>query len=299
MTRKHYAQQPVLFEEAKKVKRGHITPKVEIRAHQSEDKSDNGTNAFLAGPSECCTCAYLEPLLMALLQLSSHLPIQPPFQSTIDDKMMRSSHHEEHPFSEDSRSSTDVEEGLISEKRPEDWHTANPRPQRRFPSTHWLFDAFLLLTITGLLIERFKYPPRPLSITSDITGFSSTFTSRIVSFVPDLSFVPSNTSTFWDASVREKWLSIVPRGLGYVKVEHPEDYTDLPTPIHDYPNETVYTTAMPHQLHCLYNILEVYSAITSENPHKVPTELTFHLRHCFEYVRSLFTVRCGSADSNL
>ena len=41
-----------------------------------------------------------------------------------------------------------------------------------------------------------------------------------------------------------------------------------------------------------YNILEVYSAITSSNPHNVPTEMTFHLRHCFEYLR-LSIMCCG------
>lgn len=64
---------------------------------------------------------------------------------------------------------------------------------------------------------------------------------------------------------------------------------------------------MPHQLHCLvsiviwllpclpssntlthitqYNILEVYYAIAGDNPRNVPTEMTFHLQHCFEYLR--------------
>lgn len=63
------------------------------------------------------------------------------------------------------------------------------------------------------------------------------------------------------------------------------------SPIHDYNNMTVYTTSMPHQLHCLYNILEVYSAITSGN-RDVPTQNTFHLRHCFEYLR-LSIMCCG------
>jgi hypothetical protein len=34
-----------------------------------------------------------------------------------------------------------------------------------------------------------------------------------------------------------------------------------------------------------YNILEVYYAIAGDNPRHVPTEMTFHLQHCFEYLR--------------
>lgn len=34
-----------------------------------------------------------------------------------------------------------------------------------------------------------------------------------------------------------------------------------------------------------YNILAVYAAITSYNPHNIPTTMTFHLQHCFEYLR--------------
>ena len=96
-------------------------------------------------------------------------------------------------------------------------------------------------------------------------------------------------------------------------MDNPSEYDNLPTPIHDYPNTTVFTTAMPHQLHCLvsiliwlpylspsnplthitqYNILEVYYAIAGDNPRNIPTEMTFHLQHCFEYLR-LSIMCCG------
>jgi hypothetical protein len=103
-------------------------------------------------------------------------------------------------------------------------------------------------------------------------------------------------------------------GLGYVKVQDPTAYNDLPTPINDYPDETVFTTSVVHQLHCLvsllhptnrrsdlaidihthwqYNILAVYAAMTGGNPHGIPTEMTFHLQHCFEYLR-LNIMCCG------
>lgn len=198
--------------------------------------------------------------------------------------MMRSSKRDDQTFTDD-RSSTEVEEALIGDKQDEEWHAellSNRRPLRKFPGKRWLLEAGLLLIIIGLLVERFKFPLRVYDITGDVTGFAPSFKHKVMAFEPDLDFIPANTSTFWDQTVRDKWLGIVPRGLGYVKITEPSKYVDLPTPIHDYPNETVFTTSMPHQLHCLYNILEVYAAMTSENPHGVPTEMTFHLRHCFE-----------------
>ncbi|KAF2464346.1 uncharacterized protein BDR25DRAFT_381466 [Lindgomyces ingoldianus] len=157
----------------------------------------------------------------------------------------------------------------------------------------WIVDSSLLLVIIFLLVEpRMRNPSPRLDTTGDVTGFAPKFSQKIVSFEPDLSFVPQNTSSFWDKSVRDKWLSIVPRGLGYVRVNEPSRFKNLPTPLHDFANMTVFTTSMPHQLHCLYNILEVYSAITSGNPHAVPTEMTFHLQHCFEYLR-LSIMCCG------
>lgn len=198
--------------------------------------------------------------------------------------MMRSSSHEELNY-EDTRSSTAVEEALMGEKHDEDWNSEElhtRRHGRKLTGKRWYIDAALLLIIIALLVERVRHPRHHLDTGGDVTGFAPTFSQKVMAFEPDLDFIPANTSQFWDQSVRDKWLSMVPRGLGYVKVAEPSKYTGLPTPIHDYPNETVFTTSMPHQLHCLYNILEVYAAMTSDNPHGVPTEMTFHLRHCFE-----------------
>lgn len=41
---------------------------------------------------------------------------------------------------------------------------------------------------------------------------------------------------------------------------------------------------MTHQLHCLYNILEVYSGLTSD-PSLLPEQMHGHLVHCFDYLR--------------
>jgi len=73
-------------------------------------------------------------------------------------------------------------------------------------------------------------------------------------------------------------------GLGYVEVPHPETYANLPTPLEGYA-ATVFTTAMTHQLHCLYAIIGVYSGMASNNTDKAPKETPWHLTHCFEYLR--------------
>lgn len=77
-------------------------------------------------------------------------------------------------------------------------------------------------------------------------------------------------------------------GLGYVNVQNPSQYNNLPHPIHDYPNHTVFTTSMTHQLHCLYTILEAYNVqkVTLEASLRVdPVRMPWHINHCFEYIR--------------
>lgn len=76
---------------------------------------------------------------------------------------------------------------------------------------------------------------------------------------------------------------MVPKGLGYVQVDDPSGYDNLPHPLRGF-SRTVFTTSMTHQLHCLYNIAEVYSGLISD-PTKIPPQLQGHIPHCFEYLR--------------
>jgi hypothetical protein len=182
---------------------------------------------------------------------------------------------------------------------------------KRVRGWHWVLDTGLLLVIIGLLVEkRWRHYDHRKSyaheLAGDITGFAPTFSQQIVSFKPDAVFAPDDASEFWSNETQHAWLSIVPgtlspsrtsvmsltyfpEGLGYVNVEHPDNYNNLPHPIHDYPNHTIYTTSMTHQLHCLYTILEAYntqklmlaSPLSNINPIKMP----WHLNHCFEYMR--------------
>lgn len=73
-----------------------------------------------------------------------------------------------------------------------------------------------------------------------------------------------------------------PEGLGYLKVSDPSRYDNLPHPLEGY-DDTVFTTSVTHQLHCLYNILEVYSSLTSG--YTLGAQMQGHIPHCFEYLR--------------
>lgn len=106
---------------------------------------------------------------------------------------------------------------------------------------------------------------------------------QIKTFVPDVSFVPENGSDFFTEEVRKKWLELVPKGLGYVQVDNPSDHDNLPHPLKGYAN-TVFTTSMTHQLHCLHAIAEVYSGLISD-PSRIPAQIPGHMSHCFEYLR--------------
>jgi hypothetical protein len=82
-------------------------------------------------------------------------------------------------------------------------------------------------------------------------------------------------------------------GMGFQQIPDPSLYHDLPTPI-VWPNATVYTTSMTHQLHCLYAVVAVYSGMTSG--HELEEDHHWHMIHCFDYMRQ--AIMC-SADMSL
>jgi hypothetical protein len=78
-------------------------------------------------------------------------------------------------------------------------------------------------------------------------------------------------------------------GMGFTWVNHTERYHDLPTPIR-WPDKTVFTTSMTHQLHCLFAIVQTYSGLTSG--HAIPDDHHWHMIHCFDYMRQ--AIMCSS-----
>ncbi|KAF2712415.1 hypothetical protein K504DRAFT_480087 [Pleomassaria siparia CBS 279.74] len=154
----------------------------------------------------------------------------------------------------------------------------------------WVFDTALLLVILGLLVDNRwskakKQKGHRYELGGDITGFAPQFSQQLTRFTPDHRFVPEPPSMFWSKGTQDAWLSIVPKGLGYLLIKSPELYTSLPQPLHDYsPNSTVYTTSMTHQLHCLYTILDAYNTLTmTRDPTLI--KMPWHVNHCFEYMR--------------
>ncbi|KAL2130837.1 hypothetical protein VTI74DRAFT_5880 [Chaetomium olivicolor] len=147
-----------------------------------------------------------------------------------------------------------------------------------------LLDTVLLLVILGLLWERgWQSSPR-FEFGADITGFAPHISQQIKTFSPDPNFIPVNRSEFFTDEIRQRWLSIVPRGLGYVRINNTALYNNLPTPLESYPNYT-FTTSVTHQLHCLHAIVETVAAYTSNELDKLPEEGSWHLNHCFDYLR--------------
>ncbi|KAF6811226.1 hypothetical protein CPLU01_15162, partial [Colletotrichum plurivorum] len=70
-------------------------------------------------------------------------------------------------------------------------------------------------------------------------------------------------------------------------------YHDLLTPI-VWPDKTVFTTSITHQLHCLFAVVQTYSGLTSG--HEIPDDHHWHMIYCFSYLRQ--TIMC-SADMAL
>lgn len=73
-------------------------------------------------------------------------------------------------------------------------------------------------------------------------------------------------------------------GLGYVLINDTQGYNNLPTPLEGYP-DSVFTTSVTHQLHCLHAIVQVVAAYTSDQLDKLPHEDAWHVAHCFDYLR--------------
>lgn len=155
-------------------------------------------------------------------------------------------------------------------------------------SLRWVVDTLLLLAILGLLVrDQLRKPEvNQWDFGGDFTGvgprcriahYLSTYSficglgqeilaprllterlyyvvsQKIVKFEMDPSYAPTNSSEFFTDEVLEKWNELMPVGMGFVWVNDTHKYHDLPTPI-DWPDKTVFTTSVTHQLHCLVSI---------------------------------------------
>ncbi|KAI8930786.1 hypothetical protein NX059_011811 [Plenodomus lindquistii] len=127
----------------------------------------------------------------------------------------------------------------------------------------------------------------------DITGWSPHIPTQVTKFSINQTFAPYNTSDFFKPETLRAWNELMPVGMGFQEMPDPDSYSDLPTPI-IWPNATVFTTSLTHQLHCLYAVVAVYSGLTSN--HVLEEDHHWHMIHCFDYLRQ--TIMC-SADMSL
>lgn len=158
----------------------------------------------------------------------------------------------------------------------------------------WLIDIALLLVIVYLLLENRAYrASRDITkgatneekqIASDPSGFAPRISQHIRKFIPDLDFVPEEPADYFSNKTQQKWLDLVPKGLGYVQIDNPEQFDGLPTPLTEFNESTVFTTSVTHQLHCLHSIVQTFNEMRAY-PHTPPSVGPWHMGHCFEYLR--------------
>lgn len=103
-----------------------------------------------------------------------------------------------------------------------------------------------------------------------------------------------NTSEFFTDEVLNKWNMLMPKGMGFVWVNESHRYSNLPKRPVEWPDKTVYTTSMTHQLHCLFAVVQTYSGLKANMP--IPDDHHWHMIHCFDYMRQ--AIMC-SADMAL
>ncbi|KAF2102910.1 hypothetical protein NA57DRAFT_71895 [Rhizodiscina lignyota] len=158
---------------------------------------------------------------------------------------------------------------------------------------HALNTVLLLAILAFLVTSRYGDGRGRLESSGDITGFAPTIRRQIRTFAYDSSFTPDDPADWFTNRVRQKWLDLVPKGLGYVRVDNPEDYDNLPTPLPEY-DVPVFTTSVTHQLHCLYKLEELFSSLVSNNTGSRAHDdsADWHSSHCFEYLRQSI-VCCG------
>ncbi|KAF2006041.1 hypothetical protein P154DRAFT_423196 [Amniculicola lignicola CBS 123094] len=206
----------------------------------------------------------------------------------------------------DDDSSTEVE-SLVGLQKEWAAHEFGPRTRRSkrsacisiFKASRWFVVIGFQIIIMGLsareqgLLLQGPWSMKTSSekeVGGDITGWGKHIPTQITTFAVNQTFAPYNTSEFFQPSVLRAWNELMPVGMGFQHVRNPELYHDLPTPI-VWPNKTVFTTSMTHQLHCLYAVVEVYSGLTSNT--SLPEDHHWHMIHCFDYMRQ--AIMC-SAD---
>jgi hypothetical protein len=175
---------------------------------------------------------------------------------------------------DEAGSNTEVDESLMGDEKKwqeQDFQTRRKRPsllKRILSVLRSGVNTLLLLVILGLLVVQQLRAAPTLEVGSDFTGFAPKFAPRITKFDMEYKYQRENTSEFFTDEVMHAWNDLMPSmlylpghnykgdanpvsgGMGFQSVNDTTPYHDLPTPI-EWPDQTVFTTSMTHQLHCL------------------------------------------------
>lgn len=152
------------------------------------------------------------------------------------------------PASEtDARSKT----GRVARKT--DQHSAKDNTKRgaQHPYRRALakFVPWLLSVVFGLSTI-FLATRTHVQIAGDMNGIAPIFKQQLVTFQPKRSFVANLTNAGFKNSTRPIWLDLVPKGFGFLRIDEPEQYNDLPPPYHRH-SHNLYMTSITHQSMCV------------------------------------------------
>ncbi|KAI0439564.1 hypothetical protein F4803DRAFT_33930 [Xylaria telfairii] len=182
-------------------------------------------------------------------------------------------------------SPSQIPRSFINEWQTSDPRLDSPKKRSRLVSYLWLFDTALLLFIAGLLLvfvlRDGRKEPQASSwqVGGDYSGTGPEFSTQVVKWEADMSFVPKNTTEFFSDETLGRWKTLMPVGTGRG-----------PT------GESFSTTSMTHQLHCLFMMGRIYAGVTAGTTDSLPSDYHAHFLHCIDYLRQ--AVMC-SADMAL
>lgn len=168
-----------------------------------------------------------------------------------------------------------------------------------FSALWWLANAFLLGVIFLLLLDRTNHSHRYPEIAGDITNVWPKLPPQIIDFQPDNRYVGNLTSPTFINDIKQHWLDLVPKGLGFIEVPDYASRPNIPQPLIEY-TKPVYTTSVTHQLHCLFMIMHGFNDLAlnhgsfamdmagsdgDEGLTREGEDPVEHLGHCFDYLR--------------
>lgn len=171
-----------------------------------------------------------------------------------------------------------------------------------FSSLWWFTNALLLGVVLYLLLDKtYGVHHRPAyELAGDVNNVWPEFPQQTVEFQPDHRFVGNLTSPTFVDDIKQHWLELVPKGLGFIEVTDYADRPNMPQPLLEYKKPT-YTTSVTHQLHCLFMIMHGFNDLAlnkgsfamnmagkdddDEGLTREGEDPVEHLSHCFDYLR--------------